>query len=475
MEILHVSAECYPVAKVGGLADVAGALPKYLNRAGAVARLIMPYYNNKFIKKHDWETVFEGNFPLGTLSYQYRILKEKNGTLGFDLFVTEIPGLLEEELPYGYSNDLERHIGFQIAVVDWLSHAEHQYDVIHCHDHHTGLIPFMMNYCYSYDMLSKIPTVFTIHNGQYQGYFLKEQQHLIPHYDNWKQGLLEWNNTINPMAAAIKCCWKFTTVSPNYLNELRNDAFTLESLIVSEKDKSTGILNGIDADIWNPETDSWIEKTYNSAGVTKGKTKNKKALLKEFHLQSGLKKPLVIFIGRLVAEKGGDVLAESIRQSVSELKGNISFLVLGSGVKQYETDLKVLRELLPENFNCYIGYNEKLAHLMYAGADFLLMPSRMEPCGLNQLYALHYGTVPIVRSTGGLIDTVLDLEEEGFGIRFTSTSFPDISLALKRAEALFINEDKIKKIKKQIMNIDHSWEQVTGEYMDLYSSLKKDV
>jgi len=154
MEIIHVSAECYPVAKVGGLADVVGALPKYLNNMGHIAKVVMPAYNNKFVREHEWETTHEGNFQM-SISYYYRIQKEKTNILGFDLYIVEIPGLLEEEQPYGYWNDTHRHLGFQIAVTDWMNAWQHRPDVVHCHDHHTGLIPFMMYYSYRFNNLKK--------------------------------------------------------------------------------------------------------------------------------------------------------------------------------------------------------------------------------------------------------------------------------------------------------------------------------
>ena len=470
MEIIHVAAECYPVAKVGGLADVVGALPKYLNKMGHIAKVVMPAYRNKFVREHEWETTHEGNFQMG-VSYYYRIQREKTNLLGFDLYIVEIPGLLEEENPYGYWNDTHRHLGFQIAVVDWMNAWQHRPDVVHCHDHHTGLIPFMMNYCYHYNNLQNVPAVFTIHNGQYQGWIGRDLEYLIPHFDDWKRGLLLWKDTINSMASAVKCCWKLTTVSQNYLYELRNNSLGLEPLFASEGHKSVGIVNGIDADVWNPETDRWIDFNYNSKTVLDGKESNKKGLCETFQLRDD--KPLFVFIGRLVADKGADLLAESIYNSVKEQNGNVNFLVLGSGSNEYEDSLNDLKNFVPENFNCYIGFNERLAHLIYAGADFLMMPSRVEPCGLNQLYALRYGTIPMVRSTGGLIDTVSDFGNyEGFGIRFDQASVWDINYSVGRAVGLHHDKEKINEIKKRIMTFDHSWDHAAREYLSVYSSLR---
>lgn len=470
MNILHVSSECYPAAKVGGLGDVAGALPKYLNRIGAAASLVMPHYQNKFYREHSWNLVHSGDFKLGAQVYQYHVRKESTDELGFSLYITEIPGLLEEELPYGYENDMYRHLGFQIAVVDWLSQSAYRPDVVHCHDHPTGLIPFMFYYCYRYAGLREMKTVFTIHNGEYQGSFGLDKTYLIPYFDDWKRGMLEWNDSINPMACAIKCAWKFTTVSPSYMRELHEKMSGLQGLILSEKQKSLGILNGIDADVWNPESDAMIDTCYDASNLKAGKYKNKLVLCDSFQLNHDL--PLVVFIGRLVHEKGGDLLADAFRQSILMQQRKVNFLVLGSGSEEVENALKALKEAMPENFNCYIGYHEKLAHLMYAGADFLLMPSRVEPCGLNQMYALRYGTIPIVRSTGGLIDTVVDIaESDGFGIRFDQVSVHDMEMAVNRALTLWHDSERLLKIQSRIMSFDHSWEHAAQEYLNLYYSL----
>lgn len=471
MHILHVSAECYPAAKVGGLGDVVGALPKYLNKAGEQASVVIPQYHNKFFNEHQWESVAYGSFKLGETTYPYYILKETSGALGFDLFITEIKDLLKEELPYGYENDMYRHLGFQLCVVDWISNQQDKPDIVHCHDHTTGLIPFMMDYCYEYDHLKEIKTVFTIHSAQYQGQIGMEHASLLPAFDEWKRGMLEWNNLINPIACAVKCCWRFTTVSPSYLRQLEQDALGIEKLIRDEQQKSRGILNGIDADVWNPEKDTWIETTYGVSNADEGKSVNKQSLCYSFQLDHEL--PLVVFIGRLVNEKGGDLLADAIRQTVLRLNRKVNFILLGSGVKAFEDSLKSLKADLPDHFNCYIGYHEKLAHLMYAGADFLLMPSRVEPCGLNQLYAMRYGTIPLVRNTGGLSDTVKDLsEDDGYGIRFEQVTIGAIDVAVERALALYGDAENLKKIRQKIMCFDYSWDHAASEYIDLYLSMK---
>lgn len=471
MEIIHLSAECYPVAKAGGLGDVVGALPKYQAAAGHFAKVVMPMYRTKFLYNHEFSVDFKGNANLGDWNFEYTVIKENNNLLGFDLYLIDIYGLLDREKIYGYDDDSQRFLSFQIAFLDWLSNWEHKPDVIHCHDHHTGLIPFMMQHCYQFQHLAGIASVFTIHNAQYQGWIGWNNSHWLPAFDSWKWGMLDWKDTINPLASAVKCSWKVTTVSWSYLDELRYNSNGLEALFEYERGKCTGILNGIDADVWNPETDSFITQMYSDKDVTEGKLENKKTLCEKFDLD--IEKPLFVFIGRLVGEKAADILPEAIKQAIYEVKGNANFLILGSGEPSVEAELSALKHEFTGYCNVYIGYNEVLSHQMYAGADFLLMPSRVEPCGLNQMYAMRYGTVPIVRSTGGLKDTVKDMgEEEGWGIRFNNADVSDVVYSIGRAVGLYIdNPDQLLEMRQRMMCMDNSWEQAVNNYINLYQSL----
>jgi starch synthase len=473
MEIVHIAAECFPVAKVGGLGDVVGALPKYQTELGHVAKVVLPMYRTKFLYDNQWELVHEGGQSLGPHWFHYSVIKEKTNKLGFDLYLIDINGLLDREKVYGYDDDTERFTSFQIAVCDWLQKWTHQPDVIHCHDHHTGLIPFMVKNCFAFrNKLAGIPTVFTVHNAQYQGWMGWDKYYYIPAYDSWQWGLLDWNNMINPMAAAVKCAWAVTTVSNSYLEELRHAANGLENLFEYEKGKSYGILNGIDTQIWNPQTDAYIIKNYSNETVEKGKEKNKKELCGQFDLD--IEKPLIVFIGRLVGEKAADLLPEAISQSIYQHHGNANFLVLGSGDSTIEGQLDHMKKQFGGFFNSYIGYSEPLSHLMYAGADFLLMPSRVEPCGLNQMYALRYGTIPMVRNIGGLKDTVVDFgDPNGFGIRFNQASVSDITYSVGRAIDLFTNKhDLYNDLRSYCMTLDHSWDSSAKQYIELYKSLK---
>ncbi|HUR67169.1 MAG TPA: glycogen synthase [Chitinophagaceae bacterium] len=474
MEIIHVAAECYPVAKAGGLGDVVGALPKYQAELGHVTKVVMPMYRTKFLYDNKWDLVHESDQHMGPHHFHYSIIKERTNKLGFDLYLVDINGLLDREKIYGYEDDTERFLAFQIAVCDWLKKWTHTPDVIHCHDHHTGLIPFMIKYCLEFrPQLSEIPTVFTVHNAQYQGWMGWDKYYYLPAFDSWKWGLLDWDKTINPMAAAVKCAWKVTTVSNSYLDELKGAANGLENLFSSEQAKSHGILNGIDTQVWDPLTDSMIFKNYDKALVEKGKLKNKKELAGKFDLDPA--KPLVSFIGRLVGEKSADLLPEAISQAIYQHNGNVNFLVLGSGDPKLEDQLDQMKHRFSGYYNAHIGYSEPLSHLMYAGSDFLLMPSRVEPCGLNQMYALRYGTIPMVRTVGGLKDTVIDMgDRQGFGIRFDQASVWDISYSIGRAIDLYQNKpDLYSWMREHMMTIDHSWDGAAQQYIDLYKALKQ--
>ncbi|MBC7616840.1 MAG: glycogen/starch synthase [Pedobacter sp.] len=466
MEIIHFSAECYPVAKVGGLGDVVGALPKYQNKLGQVAKVVMPAYSTKFLYENEFEVVYDGWVRLGYDNLQVRIFREKTNKLGFDLFLVHIAGLLDREKVYGYDDDTERFLAFQIAALNWIAQWEHKPNVIHCHDHHTGLIPFMIGNCYQYRHLNYITTILTIHNAQYQGQFGWDKLYYLPAYDLRNSSKLDWGNSINPLASAIKCAWRVTTVSPSYLDEISYKANGLEGLLAQERGKSAGILNGIDNEVWDPQQDPMLTKCFTNKTVENGKRANKAALCDVFSLDKT--KPLYTFIGRLVGEKGADLLPDIFYNALQQGDGAINILVLGSGDSKVEDRLNELKYQFPGNYNAYIGYNEALSHQIYAGADFLLMPSRVEPCGLNQMYALRYGTIPIVRRIGGLKDTVIDIGDGGFGICHDQTNMWDVGHAIGRAYELYLDQKKLKEIRKFIMCLDHSWDRAAQQYIDLY-------
>ena len=312
--------------------------------------------------------------------------------------------------------------------------------------------------------------MFTIHNGQYHGAFSWEKLYLLPFFDGGARGLLNWHSHINPLATAIKCAWRVTTVSQSYLEELKHEANGLESLLYQEQFKCSGILNGIDQQVWDPKQDPYLPVHLKSRVVSYKKA-NKKALLQHFPVNENL--PLVTFIGRLVGEKGADLLPDLIRRVLySGLQ--VAFAVLGTGEKWLHDVLGPMGYQFPGQVSVRLEYNEGLAHQLYAGSDFLLMPSRVEPCGLNQMYSMRYGTLPIVRAIGGLKDTVPDIGEpdgSGRGIRFDHFNLDDAHLAIYRAVEFYNRKKDFETVRKQIMTIDFSWEISAKQYNEIYNQM----
>lgn len=474
MKVLHISAECYPAAKAGGLGDVAGALPKYLVQASFPAAVIIPKYHTKWILQQQWTELMRGVFPVGEENIHFSIQQLAKETLEFPLYVVEIPGKFDREGIYldengrGYEDELERSLCFQLSVLHWVKQLTILPEVLHCHDHHTGLTPFIVKHCPVFSRLANIPTVFTIHNAEYHGAFGWEEVHKLPLFDGRAGGLLDWDQGINPLAAAIKCCWRLTTVSPTYMGELQYTAANLASLLINEQSKSKGILNGIDVQVWNPKTDPLIsdilKRSWNSF-----KKNNRATLRNKFTIDKKL--PLITFIGRLAGEKGAHLLAPSIERFL--MMGNrATFIILGTGAPQIHQDLRALANKYPDFVNVALEYNEGLAHQLYAGSDFLLMPSKVEPCGLNQMYAMRYGTIPIVRAVGGLKDTVIDIDEKGGrGIQFTHLTSEGTVYALKRAVDLYQNKKSFEIIRNNITEVDFSWENSAKQYIELYNAI----
>lgn len=469
MKIIHISAECYPIAKVGGLADVVGALPKYQNRIGNDTTVVMPYYATTYVKKSTAIVDFCYTLVIEQKTYFAEVLSIEDSSLGFPLFLIRIADLTDREEVYGYEDDALRFVAFQRVALQWILSKKDLPDIVHCHDHHTGLIPFMMSRCEAYKPLKHIPTVLSIHNAQYQGQFPHEMGGILPRFRESDIGFLDWDGMINPLAAAIKCAWRVNTVSPSYMEELKEKANGLEWLLDHESAKCVGILNGIDVETWNPATDSYLHKNYTIKTRQSGRKINKTELCNEFGLD--VNKPLFGFIGRLVWEKGADILPEIIDNALQE--HDINIILLGSGSPEVEAQLADLAIKYKGRYNAYIGYQERMSHQVYAGADFLLMPSRVEPCGLNQMYSLKYGCMPIVRRTGGLKDTVIDLGDiNGFGICHNDTSVEDVVYSIGRAVTHFEDQKKFKEIQKTMMQLDHSWENSAQMYLSLYNTLK---
>ncbi len=477
MKVLHISAECYPAAKAGGLADVLGALPKYLTQGGVPAGVIIPKYRLPWIDEHSFHTIYKGATRLHGRFIPFSIEQSNDDTLGFPLFVADIPGRFDRPGIYTdpsghpYEDEVERYLSFQQAVLQWVTNSPGRPQLLHCHDHHTGLIPFFVKHCPEYRALSHIPTVFTIHNGSYQGAFGWGRMFLLPPFEAGARGLLDWNRHINPLATAIKCAWRVTTVSPSYLEELQQDSTGLEFLLQHEKHKCLGILNGIDSQVWNPATDHFIARPLEKEGLEAFKAANKQALGEHFRLRQGL--PLLAFIGRLAWEKGADLIPDFVHRLMHS-NTELAVAVLGTGEARIQEALSHLPHQYPGRFDAALAYNEGLAHQLYAGADFLFMPSRVEPCGLNQMYAMRYGTIPVVRSVGGLKDTVPDIgeaNEAGHGIRFSQFTLEDAHHAAHRAVQLYHNRPAFENIRKRILELDFSWENSAADYVNIYQEM----
>lgn len=480
IQVLHISAECYPAAKTGGLGDVVGSLPKYMSQAGVLSAAVIPKYALKWIHGREWTTVYHGAVRSDWRTIHFSVQQENSNALGFPFFVVDIPGLYDRPGIYNdpdgwpYGDEIERYLVFQQAVLQWvISFPESERPrVLHCHDHHTGLIPFMAKYSPDFRPLADTPTVFTIHNGQYQGAFSWKNHHILPYYDAWARGYMDWNGAVNPMASAIKCAWAVTTVSQSYLYELHENSLGLEPLFRLEWGKQWGIINGIDAQVWDPATDSALQFRLEGNDIQGFKQKNKRVLCEWFGLPEEL--PLVSFIGRMVGEKGSDLLPDAYRNYI-HAGGSATFLVLGTGEAWTQNQFRSMAHQYPGRVNAVIDYNEALAHQIYAGSDFLIMPSRVEPCGLNQMYAMRYGTIPMVRSIGGLKDTVPDIAEPdgtGRGIRFDHFSLNDIGYAIHRGAAMWHNEPGIiAGLRERIMSLDFSWENTVDKYFHVYQRI----
>lgn len=474
--ILMVSAECYPAAKVGGLADVVGSLPRYLNQSGeAKCAVVMPKYHNAWILHQELSEKHYGTFYMGGEFIQFWVQYVVNEDLGYDLYVVEIPGKFDRPGVYGdhtttyYRDEIERNIAFQRAVLHWVQSWEELPDVMHCHDHHTALMPFMMTQCPEYWRLAHTPTVLTIHNAAYQGMFGWDRQHLLPDFRRDRSGLLDWGHVINSLACGIKCAWRVTTVSENYMNELRETyGFGLQALLRTEWGKSRGIINGIDYTYWDPAKDEFLPVRLKK-NTDKWKADNKKQLLGELDMPADL--PLHVFIGRMVHDKGVDFLANTLYQYLV-YRRDLTFIILGSGDGHLEEQCRMLERNFAPHVRTLIMYNEGVAHRLYAAADFLWMPSRTEPCGLNQMYAMRYGTVPIARATGGLLDTIEPFDgEKGDGLLFRDLEDYQGQWGLHTAGRLFAAPEHLSAMRKRIMQKDLSWQHSASKYVELYQEI----
>jgi len=470
--VLHVSAEVSPFAKVGGLADVVGALPNEVKRLKNVdVRVILPLY--KSIKDKYQDSLTEvNNFNLEIeFEEQYVGIKSlKKGNILYYFIDNEFYFGSRENI-YNYGDEIKRFAYFQLAVLESLDYLDFDVDVIHVHDWHTAMIPLLLKTRYS-DL--KIKTVLSLHNLQYQGVFpLKDYTIFGMEYDS----RFEFGGNLNFLKAGIVTADIITTVSPNYAQEILTDyyGYGMQNLLIQRGSDLIGILNGVDYKVFSPEKDKLIKHKYNIENYIEGKLKNKIALFKELKLSFPNERPLISVISRLVNQKGIDLIQRVIEEIIET--EDISFVVLGSGEDIYEQYFKKLEEKHPDKVKIHLGYSEKLAHLIYAASDMFLMPSKFEPCGLGQIIALKYGTIPIVRETGGLVDTIEpynEYEKKGNGFSFANFNAHDMMHTIRYALHIF-NFDQISwhNLIENAMKSDFSWEKSAKAYKNIYQDLTR--
>ncbi|WP_057761133.1 glycogen synthase GlgA [Cytobacillus praedii] len=475
MKLLFAVSECVPFAKSGGLADVAGALPRELVRQGVDLRVIMPKYGSIETNiKARMQKKAEYTVEVGWRK-QYCGIEELEFHGVTYYFVDNEFYFMREEL-YGYFDDGERFAFFCKAVLDSLSHIDFQPDIIHCHDWHTGMIPFLLRMEYQekkgYEL---IQTVFTIHNLLFQGIMpresLRELFGLQEKYDH--VDYLEFYGCISFMKGAIVAADKITTVSPTYKSEIQTSVYgeKLHELLQSRSCDLVGILNGIDMELYNPEKDPSLFKNYSWKALT-NKRVNKEHLQERLGLPIKAKTPIIAMVTRLTEQKGIDLVKHVFHELIAE---DIQFIILGSGDDEYEHFFRQMEAAYPNKCKAYIGFDEGLAHEVYAGADLFLMPSRFEPCGLGQMIAMRYGTVPIVRETGGLNDTVNSFNElsgQGNGFSFSQYNAHDMLFTIERALSFYRDDACWINIVQNAMAMDYSWAQSAVKYKHLYCRLK---
>ena len=472
MKILFVGSEATPFSKTGGLADVLGSLPKELSKLGIDTRVVLP--------KHMW-TKEKFNEKLTPLCNFRVTVGPKEEYAGIETL--EYEGVrfyfIDNEYYFGYRNTLyghyddgERYGFFNNAVIKMLHELDYYPDIIHTHDWQSGLIPYILKSKYhNHPKYQSIKTIHTIHNIAYQGRFSKE---LMPYLDLEYSNDLEFDNLINFMKTGIVCSDYVTTVSETYANEILYDYFGygMQNVLNNRKETLFGIVNGIDYHDFNPKFDSKIYYNYSPYNYLKGKQINKESLRDYFGLERN-HKPIIGMVSRLTEAKGFDLINQVIEELIQN--DDIQFVLLGSGDGYIEDFYNQLQKKYSNNVGVYIGYNDEMARRIYAGADMFLMPSRFEPCGLAQLISLKYGTVPIVRKTGGLKDTIEIYNKytnEGTGFGFDNYDSGDMLYAINNALEVYGDQRMWKTLVKRGMEQDFSWEESAKKYIVLYESLK---
>jgi starch synthase len=477
MKVLIASPELYPFVKTGGLADVTGALPKTLRKLGAEVRVILP--------KH--KGVEELGLPMQYRNYRISC-QVSQAIVDAEIVVSEydgVPAYLVEKDEYYYRDYLystpdgdyldnaERFVFFSKSILEAMRVIDFIPDILHCNDWETALAPFFLKTLYKNDPMFKgIATLLTIHNLGYQGLFWHNDMHLLNvGWEYFTPDYIEFFGKINFLKAGIVFSDIVNTVSKHYSEEIQTPEFGhgLDGILRTRREDLYGIVNGIDYEEWNPETDRLLPARYNADDMS-GKLTCKKVLQEAFSLPVNQEIPLLATISRLADQKGFDLIGASLEELLA-LGGGLQYVVLGTGDRRYHDLFLDLAKKFPKSFAIRIAYDNGLAHLIEAGADVFLMPSRYEPCGLNQLYSLRYGTVPIVRGVGGLEDTVIDYTDtpaKGTGFKFYDYSKTGLLDATERALEIYRTKEKWSRLMRQCMTADFSWERSAKEYINLY-------
>jgi starch synthase len=482
MRILFAASEAYPYIKTGGLGDVVHSLPIALNALGDDVRLVLPAYRDVLYSMDSFRVISSFTVPGVGVTHQVQVMEAQSEISGEHLYLIDIPALFDRSgNPYvskdgnGWSDNAERYTTFSRAVAilaTQLPELNWKPDVVHCHDWQTGLVPAFMS-----EMPESPKTVFTIHNLSYDGYFSQHDFRQLHMSDAWwTPDLVEFYGGFSMLKAGLVFADHVTTVSPTYAKEICTPEFgyRYDGILRHLGTKLTGILNGIDKETWNPATDSFIAAKYSlNRNRIPARQKNKTELLKLAGFK-GESEPLLGFIGRLVSQKGVDLIIGMLPELLERSAANL--VILGSGDKIYEDNLLALANKYPDRLYVHIGYSEPLAHKIEAGCDMFLMPSRFEPCGLNQMYSLRYGTPPVVNHTGGLADTVVGANAETLKNK-TANGFVfhvvDVAALLKTtlsAIELYGKPKIWQQICRTAMQIDLGWDASAKEYQKLYTA-----
>lgn len=487
MNILIASSEAAPLAKTGGLADVCGALPKALAQLGHNVTLILPAYRStqKFPSEPtgvELKISIAGREVRGT--YRKCFIPE----IGVPVYLVEHNGYFDRDGLYNsnnedYADNCERFVFFSYAVLEAIRLLNLPVDVIHLNDWQTGLVAALQSIYYrDYPGYEKIAVLFTIHNIAYQGVFPASAMTLTGlhwKYFNWLQ--MECFDHLNLLKTGIVFSDGITTVSPNYAREITSSpgGCGLEDVLRARRDVLWGITNGIDVEEWNPETDKFLENHFNCATRSEGKAACKLDLQSRMDLPQRADVPVIGLVGRLTGQKGFDLAVELIYRKAAAGE-DVQWVLLGSGDPILENRLRELASKYSQNVAVSIRYSNELAHQIIAGSDIFLMPSRFEPCGLTQLYSLRYGTIPVVHSTGGLVDTVCDLTPEteaaktATGIRFCNADMQGITWGVDQALEIYRNRrDVWNQMQETGMNLDTSWKLSAEKYVKLYKKIRR--